>query len=139
MDKGLGFTLAAYIIETVCKHDAYCSSPAKVGLILNDLGASEKMKDPNSQTIHPSAFGLSLVIISTVNKLPRWSNKLEKIMQSEKERRNKTIERLLSKESDKVKKLWKDFIAKATPRTAEKLAKMFNESGISSFEGFKSQ
>jgi len=60
-------------------------------------------------------------------------------MQSEKERRNKTIERLLSKESDKVKKLWKDFIAKATPRTAEKLAKMFNESGISSFEGFKSQ
>jgi len=139
MDRGLCLTVAPYIINTVCKHDAYCSPPASLGIILNDIGESAKKNDSEKQ-IHPKAFGLGLVVISTATQpATPFSRKIEKIMQDEKERRNKAIDRLLRKENKRAMKIWNDFQTNRTTKSARELAKLFSGSGIATFDSFKSK
>jgi hypothetical protein len=63
MDRDICTVLAGYIIETVCKYDAYCSSPAGVGCIVDDMGdeVAQKTKTP----ARPEISGMGLVIVAS--------------------------------------------------------------------------
>lgn len=132
MNSGLASIIASYVIETVCKHDAYCSPPARVGLIINDIVAAANTIGPTPQTIHPTVYGAGMVIIYSANKIAAWTNKIESIMESERRGRNKRIQRFLTKERIKGMNQLEEFIAKPTLKGFEKLKKRF--SGISHLE-----
>ena len=135
MNYGLTSIIASHVIETVCKHDAYCSPPAKVGLIINDVAATAGAVVPAPKTIHPTAYGAGFVVIYSANTITAWATKIENIMQSEKRGRNKRIERLLTKETMKGVKQFEEFLAEPTPKGFERLKKRF--SGISHLEFIK--
>jgi len=124
MSYGLATIFASYVIETVCKHDAYCSPPAKVGLIINDIAAAAGTVGPAPEVIHPSAHGTAFVVIYAASTTTTWANKVEKIIQSEKLRRNKRLELLLKREVAKGQKQFREMLADPTPKGYKRFLKM---------------
>jgi 20S proteasome alpha/beta subunit len=129
MSSGLVISIASHVLETVCKHDAYCSLPAKVGLIVNDIITFAKANDSLPNTIHPTAYGRGMVLIASQNMAATWAKKLGKIIESERLKRNRRIMRLLASERSQGAKDMEDFLSNPTEKTLKKLQKRF--SGLS--------
>ena len=136
MDRDLGVALASHIIRTVCKHDAYCSGPPTVGVLVKTIAPFAKGEEP-AKKIHPDMIGKGMVLIVSEKPDARYPNQPDKVIESEKKRRNKIIQRHLQKRSEKTITWWKDFTTSRNPKTCKKLAKLFSEAQISSFEIFK--
>jgi 20S proteasome alpha/beta subunit len=86
MECGLASVLAIYIIETVCKHDAYCSPPARVGLI--KYIALDHIN---------SGFGSTLIY--TQRSIKTLAAITEAIMGKSKQPRNRQIEKAIVKQT----------------------------------------
>jgi hypothetical protein len=82
----LASVLAIYIIETVCKHDAYCSPPARVGLI--KYIALDHIN---------SGFGSTLIY--TQRSIKTLAAITEAIMGKSKQPRNRQIEKAIVKQT----------------------------------------
>jgi 20S proteasome alpha/beta subunit len=137
MDRDVCTVLAGYIVETVCKYDAYCSSPANVGCILDDIGEASARQ--NNTSVNPKLAGLGLVVVaSSRHALAKQHKLLDRLMQTEKDRRNKAILHMILKETERDGKVWKSFFHSKTPDSASKIAALVKRWGIQSFDAFKS-
>lgn len=121
MTSSLASVIAGYVVEEVCKHDAYCSPPARVGVICNDLVETAKATGRTYEQIHPSALDTSVIFICSANSINSSARAIEKIMQSIKLQRNKKIERLIVKESQKGLREFSEFIKNPTFKSFKKI------------------
>jgi 20S proteasome alpha/beta subunit len=117
MNASVASCLAAYILETVCKHDSYCSPPVKIAVIINDLAAYAAGMTPQPQSTHPSVYGGGMVTISVVNKAHSMAKSVDRIIESERLNRNKKLERLLIREAEMGKRVVQDYLTAPTPKT----------------------
>lgn len=125
MSAGLASCLATYAVETVCRHDPYCSLPVKNAMLINDIAAYAAGMAPPPKSIHPSCYGGGMVVISVVSKAHSFAKKVDRILESEKLNRNKRIERLLRREAEMGKRAFEDFMAGPTLRNLTTIKRRF--------------
>lgn len=123
MNPGPASVLAGYIIGTVCKHDSYCSLPAKVGVLVDDVTAVGG--SPNPHRIHPSAVGASMIVIEEVDSSSPAYSLLRKLIEAEKQRRYERIERLLEVKRVAGVKLFDELVQEPSIKQLRKLKKQF--------------
>lgn len=125
MSAGLASCLATYTVETVRKHDPYCSLPVKSAVLINDISTYAAGTTPPPKSIHPSCCGRGMVSISVVNKANSFAKKVDRIIESEKSNKNKKLERLLVREAEMGTRAFEDFLAAPTPKTFNAIKRRF--------------
>jgi 20S proteasome alpha/beta subunit len=127
-----------HTVSTVCKHDAFCSPPTRMGIIIPDIIEMCKLRGTLPEKVHPTAIGTGLVIITKGKNDADMVEKIEIITRSEKMGRNKKFQKLLNKRSKVAAEDLKS-LPNNTPssKAIKRFGKIFSD--IALFETFNSK